>query len=151
MTAEDDLRHMKRVLAMARAQHGRTGSRPAVACTIISKIGHRLADGATSDEGVFHAEEIALSALAGRAPGATVYVSLEPCRERTHGGASCSEQLIKAGVVRVVCATRDPHPKGEGGISALEAAGVTVEVGVMQDDADALYADFFERVAREKA
>lgn len=139
---------MKRAIALARAQAGRTGENPAVGCCIISKLGHRLSEGATTDGGGVHAEEIALRALGGRAPGATAYVTLEPCRERSAGGVSCSRRLIDAEVARVVCAIEDRHPNGAGGLDALRAAGITVETGLMQDQAEALYADFFSGVAR---
>ena len=146
MTENVDLRHMKRVIALARAQSGRTGTRPAVGCAIVSKQGRRLAEGATSDEGAQHAEELALEALGGHAPDATVYVTLEPCRERSSGAPSCSERLIDAKVKRVVIAVRDPHPKGSGGIEILRAAGIEVEVGLLSEQAEALYADFFQSI-----
>ncbi|MEO0713319.1 MAG: bifunctional diaminohydroxyphosphoribosylaminopyrimidine deaminase/5-amino-6-(5-phosphoribosylamino)uracil reductase RibD [Pseudomonadota bacterium] len=142
--SEDDRRHMRRALAMAKAQRGRTGDNPAVGCTIISSLGHRLADGATADGGRPHAEELALESLGGRAPGATVYVTLEPCRERSTGTASCSARLVQSGAKRVVCAISDPHPLGSGGLEALRAAGIQVDIGLMEEDAAALYADFFK-------
>lgn len=143
----DDTRHMRRALALARAQSGRTGTNPSVGCAIISKLGHRLSEGATIDGGTVHAEEIALKALGGRAPGATVYVTLEPCRERSAGGASCSQRLIDAGVTRIVCAVEDAHPNGSGGLAALRAAGISVETGLMREEAAALYEDFFSTLA----
>ncbi len=147
MMLTDDARHMRRALALARAQLGRTGSNPAVGCAIISKLGHRLSEGATIDGGTVHAEEIALKALGGRAPGATVYVTLEPCRERSAGGTSCAQRLIDAGVARIVCALEDEHPNGAGGLATLKAAGITVETGLMREEASALYQDFFATIA----
>lgn len=143
----DDARHMRRALALARAQTGRTGKNPAVGCAIISKLGHRLSEGATIDGGSVHAEEIALKALGGRAPGATIFVTLEPCRERSAGGASCSQLLIDAGIARVVCAIEDAHPNGAGGLQTLRQAGIRVETGLLSDEAATLYEDFFSAVA----
>lgn len=145
MTAKDDLKYMRRALALAAAQGGRTGGNPSVGCVLISKLGHRLSEGATADGGRPHAEELALRSLGGRAPGATAYVTLEPCRERSTGTVSCSQMLIDADVARVVCAIADEHPNGAGGLDRLRAAGIDVEVGLMADDAQALYADFFAR------
>lgn len=111
---------------LARAQTGRTGTNPAVGCVIV--LGDTvLAAAATADGGRPHAEETALAALAGRADGATAYVTLEPCRERSDGSPGCSQRLVDAGVIRVVFAMTDPHPKGAGGLERLRAHGVTCD------------------------
>src|SRR5437879_6644988 len=59
-----------------------------------------------------HAEIVALKAAGDRARGATLYVSLEPCNHTGRTGP-CTEAIIKAGIVRVVMATRDANPKGD--------------------------------------
>ena len=75
--------------------------------------------------------------IAGEAArGATAYVTLEPCGQRSSGAPSCAERLIAAGVVRVVAAGRDPHPFASGrGPERLRAAGITVEVGLLAEQA----------------
>lgn len=138
------MRHMARAIALAEAQTGRTGKNPAVGCVLISSEGALLSEAATGDGGTAHAEQLALKALApGQAQGATAYVTLEPCRERSAGGLSCSERLLEAGIARVVCAVADVHPNGAGGFARLTKAGVMVDIGLMADRASALYADFF--------
>lgn len=147
MFSEIDHVMMATALAVARDQIGRTGANPAVGCVITKPDGVIIAKAATQDGGRPHAEETALAGLEeGAAKGATAYVTLEPCRERSNGSASCSARLIEAGVTRVIYAISDPHPKGEGGADRLREAGVLVEEGLMGDEAAVLYRDFFERV-----
>jgi len=135
---------MLRAFSLAEAQSGRTGKNPAVGCVIVSVDGVTLSEAATGDGGTDHAEALALRALAeGAAKGATAYVTLEPCRERSAGGVACSQLLLDAGITRVVCAIADAHPNGAGGFDRLRDAGVAVAVGLMADQASALYAGFF--------
>jgi diaminohydroxyphosphoribosylaminopyrimidine deaminase/5-amino-6-(5-phosphoribosylamino)uracil reductase len=105
-----------------------------------------LGEGATGEGGRPHAEELALEQAGERARGATAYVTLEPCAKRSTGAMSCADRLIEAGVARVVIAARDPHPYAAGvGIERLQAAGVAVEVGVLEADAREQNADFFAK------
>ncbi len=135
---------MRRAIALARVQHGRTGENPAVGCVIMGADGRKISEGATGDGGRPHAEQLALSNLAGKLPvGSTAYVTLEPCRERSTGETACSGRLIAAGVARVVISVMDRHPKGAGGKAAMEAAGIKVELGLLQEEAAQLYEDFF--------
>lgn len=136
--------HMRRAIQLARAQHGRTGKNPPVGCVLVGPDGRRISEGATADGGHPHAEEMALGPLEGAmAKGAVAYVTLEPCRERTNGSPACSAKLIKAGVAKVVIAVMDRHPQGAGGKAAIEAAGIEVEAGLLEDEAAGLYEDFF--------
>ena len=147
MTSDDET-HMRRAIALARAQHGRTGENPAVGCVIVGPDGRRISEGATADGGRPHAEELALGPLENTgAKGAVAYVTLEPCRERSNGSPSCSRRLIEAGVSKVVIAVMDHHPKGSGGMKALQEAGVAVDAGFCESDAAALYEDFFASLA----
>ena len=136
--------HMRRALDLAKLQVGRTTPNPSVGCVILDRDGMKLSEAATGDGGRPHAEQLALADLPVGAPaGGTAYVTLEPCRERSTGEASCSRRLIDAGLARVVIATRDPHPLGSGGISRLREAGIQVDLGILKDEADEIYADFF--------
>ena len=142
----EDETHMRAALDLAAVLKGRTGVNPTVGCVIV-KDGVVAGQGATGEGGRPHAEEIACDAAGGKARGATAYVTLEHCAQRSTGAASCSERLVAAGVTRVVIATADPHPMANGvGVGRLKAAGIDVNIGILSDDARAMNADFFDRL-----
>lgn len=135
---------MRRALEIARLQAGRTTPNPSVGCVILDRDGVKVSEAATGDGGRPHAEQLALIDLpVGAAAGGTAYVTLEPCRERSTGEASCSQRLLEAGIAKVVIASLDPHPLGSGGIERLREAGIQVDLGVLKAEADEFYADFF--------
>jgi pyrimidine deaminase RibD-like protein len=137
-----DLDHMRRAIALARAQVGRTGDNPAVGCVIVAD-GAVVGEGATQDGGRPHAEEMALAQAGDLAHGAVAYVTLEPCGQRSTGAASCSELLAVAGAARVVVACEDPSAFAAGqGAERLRAKGVVVELGLLAGEAAALYAGY---------
>lgn len=139
--------HMRRAMALAIMQAGRTAPNPSVGCVILDRDGVKISEAATGDGGRPHAEELALARLpVGAAAGGTAYVTLEPCRERSGGTASCSQRLIDAGVAKIIIATRDPHPLGSGGLARLREAGLQVELGPLRAEADEFYEDFFNSV-----
>lgn len=144
--------HMRRALEIAALQADRTAPNPSVGCVILDRDGSRLSEAATGDGGRPHAEQLALARLPiGAAAGGTAYVTLEPCRQRSTGDASCSQRLIEAGLARIIIASRDPHPLGKGGIDRLREAGLQVEIGTLQAEADEFYAEFFESVAQSES
>jgi diaminohydroxyphosphoribosylaminopyrimidine deaminase/5-amino-6-(5-phosphoribosylamino)uracil reductase len=114
-----------------------------------------VAEGAVVGEGHHarygdaHAEVVALRQAGDRARGATLYVSLEPC---AHFGKTppCTGAIISAGVARVVVAVRDPSPIARGGVEALRAAGVLVDVGSARTAALELNAPFFNAHASDR-
>lgn len=134
---------MQRALDVAARNVGATGDNPSVGCVIV-KDGVVIAEGVTDAGGRPHAEERAVQGVDAR--GATAYVTLEPCAKRTSGAMSCSDHLISAGVARVVIAARDPHPFADGaGIARMRAAGVAVEIGLLEAEARAQNAAFFAK------
>ncbi|MEM1391498.1 MAG: deaminase [Pseudomonadota bacterium] len=142
-----DEAHMRRALELAQFQSGRTGVNPAVGCLIVTPDGHVISEAATGDGGRPHAEQMALESLSlEQTQGATAYVTLEPCHQRSTGEASCSTRLIDAKVARVVVAARDPHPQGRLGLNRMQDAGIDVKFGVLQGEAEALYQEFFASI-----
>jgi pyrimidine deaminase RibD-like protein len=141
VTDPADSEHMRRAIALATARLGLTGENPSVGCLIV-KDGVVVAEAATAEGGRPHAEEQALAAAGARARGATAFVTLEPCGERSNGTASCAERLATAGVARVVFACDNPHALSAGrGPARLRDAGLTPERGLLRDEAAFLYAD----------
>lgn len=146
----DDLRWMRRALALARKGAGRTSPNPAVGAVFV-RAGTLLGEGWHRQAGRPHAEIEALrdAARRGHTPrGATLYVTLEPCS--THGRTPpCTAALLAAGVRRVVVAATDPNPAHAGrGLDLLRAAGLEVKAGLLADEAARLNEAFNHWIVR---
>jgi diaminohydroxyphosphoribosylaminopyrimidine deaminase/5-amino-6-(5-phosphoribosylamino)uracil reductase len=127
---------MRRAIALASAELGRTGNNPVVGAVVLDAGGRVVGEGAhTGGPGHPHAEVVALAAAGARASGGTVVSSLEPCNHQGRTGP-CSQAIIDAGVTRVVFAVEDPNPPAAGGAAALRAAGIDVEAGLLADAAE---------------
>jgi len=145
MSAEEDFFHMRAAMAVAARGLGRTWPNPAVGCVLVNQ-GRVIARGWTQPGGRPHAETMALTRAGPAARGATAYVTLEPC---SHYGrtAPCCDALIEAGITRVVAAMRDPDARVNGnGFNRLRQAGITVQEGVLRQEAEAFQAGFIRRV-----
>ena len=116
---------LARAVELARAARDRAYPKPTVGAVVVAD-GEVVGEGATEAEGR-HAEVVALAAAGGRARGATLYVSLEPC---DHHGTTppCTEAILAAGIARVVYGAADPNPKAAGGAARLLGEGVDVEL-----------------------
>ncbi|MCL4220592.1 MAG: bifunctional diaminohydroxyphosphoribosylaminopyrimidine deaminase/5-amino-6-(5-phosphoribosylamino)uracil reductase RibD [Phycisphaerales bacterium] len=98
--------------------------------------------------GDLHAERDALKNCRERgldARGATIYVTLEPCR---HFGKQppCTDALIEAGIAQVVYAVDDPHETSGGGSGVLRAAGISVRKCEASTAAIRLSEPFIKRI-----
>ncbi len=141
----DDHLFMSQALRLAEQGLYTTMPNPRVGCVIVNQ-GQVVGEGAHLKAGTPHAEVHALTQAGGLAKGATAYVTLEPC---SHHGRTppCAAALIKAGVKTVVIAMQDPNPLVSGqGISMLQAAGVQVLTGLMQQQAIAINIGFIKRM-----
>ena len=126
----DDARWMGAAIALATRGRGRTWPNPNVGCIIV-KNGRVVGRGLTAAGGRPHAEAIALAQAGADARGAMLYATLEPCAHVSERGATCSELIIAAGILRVVVAVRDPDPRTDGtGTARLRNAGIEVIEGV---------------------
>jgi len=129
-----DRRMMARALELAARARGRTSPNPLVGA-VITRGTRVLAEGYHKRAGSDHGEAAALRKLGWRAPGATLYVNLEP---HDHHGRTppCTDRVIAAGITRVVVAMRDPNDMVDGrGLRKLRGAGIRVELGLMKDEA----------------
>jgi diaminohydroxyphosphoribosylaminopyrimidine deaminase/5-amino-6-(5-phosphoribosylamino)uracil reductase len=145
----DDIGHMRHALRLGRRTMGATGKNPAVGCVLV-KDGRVLAAGWTAEGGMPHAEVRALEAAGAAALGATAYVTLEPCCHHGRTGP-CADALIRAGIARVVTAIEDPDPRVQGrGHARLKEAGVSVETGLLAQEARRDLAGFVSRMTRSR-
>jgi diaminohydroxyphosphoribosylaminopyrimidine deaminase/5-amino-6-(5-phosphoribosylamino)uracil reductase len=132
---ELDRTHMARCLELAGRHRGRTAPNPIVGCVVVGRDGRVLAEGAHRGPGKDHGEIAALRKIGRRAPGATLYVNLEPCNH--HGRTPpCAPVVRDAGVARVVIGAEDPVPGHGGGIELLRRAGIAVNVGVLREECE---------------
>lgn len=147
MTETADRAFMGRAIDLALGRMGETWPNPSVGCVIV-RNGDVLSEAATAPGGRPHAEEQAVPAAGEAARGATAYVTMEPCGARSSGRTSCSQFLVEAGIARVVVAAVDPSPFASGrGVERLRQAGLTVETGLMAQEAAVLYEGYLHRVA----
>jgi len=138
---ETDSIHMRRALSLALRGWGHTAPNPMVGAVVVAD-GDVVGEGYHPRYGDAHAEVMALNAARGRARGATIYVSLEPCAH--HGKTPpCVDAIIDAGIARVVAAVRDPSVVAGGGADRLLQAGIRVDIGVERDAACEINAPFF--------
>lgn len=140
-SAEDDAKHMRAALALARKGWGGTAPNPMVGALVV-RGGTVVGRGYHARYGGSHAERVALGEAGDRARGGTLYVTLEPC---AHSGRQppCADAVLSSGIARAVVATRDPNPVAAGGIPRLRAGGIDVTVGVEEEAARELNAPFF--------
>jgi diaminohydroxyphosphoribosylaminopyrimidine deaminase/5-amino-6-(5-phosphoribosylamino)uracil reductase len=147
-----DVQGMRLALELAAKGMYTTTPNPRVGCVIV-KDNQIIGRGYTQPVGHAHAEVQALNDVADRgfdAEGATAYVTLEPC---SHYGRTppCADALIRAKVARVVAAMRDPNPLVAGqGLAKLQAAGIQVTSGVLEDEAHEMNIGFFKRMRQGK-
>jgi len=144
-----DHAHMARALRLAERGLFTTRPNPQVGC-VIARDAVVLGEGWHQRAGEPHAEVFALRAAGDAARAATAYVTLEPCAH--HGRTPpCVDALIAAGLARVVVAQCDPYAEVNGrGIERLRAAGITVDVGLLQEAARTQIRGFLSRIERRR-
>ncbi len=115
-------------LALELAERGRGTTRPnPVVGAVVVRDGEVVGKGWHERKGGPHAEVVALADAGEAARGATLYVTLEPCR--SFGSTPpCTAAVLEAGVSKVVAGALDPNPEAGGGLEELQEAGVEVEL-----------------------
>ncbi|MEB2311078.1 MAG: bifunctional diaminohydroxyphosphoribosylaminopyrimidine deaminase/5-amino-6-(5-phosphoribosylamino)uracil reductase RibD [Sorangiineae bacterium] len=146
MISDRDTEHMTRAIELG--AKGDPSPNPHVGAVVASRE-RVLGEGFHAEAGLEHAEIVALAAAGEQARGATLYVTLEPCNH--HGRtAPCVDAIIAAGIGRVLIGCRDPNPHVTGGgIGRLLAAGIEVEVGVLEQEAGELIKAWSKYVTEE--
>jgi len=132
MTTNDE-RMMRLAVDTACTARLRSRPNPWVGAVVVAQNGE-VFTGATLEPGNAHAEIVALNAAAHHAQGSTLFSTLEPCNHTGRTGP-CTQAIIDAGVSRVVVGTLDPDSKVSGsGVQQLRNAGLTVDVGVLEQE-----------------
>jgi diaminohydroxyphosphoribosylaminopyrimidine deaminase/5-amino-6-(5-phosphoribosylamino)uracil reductase len=134
---------MRRAIELARQGLGRTAPNPCVGAVLVRNK-TIVAEGWHRASGQAHAEIEALADA--RRKGihlqeCSLYVTLEPCN---HEGKTppCSRAIVDAGIPEVIIGCADPNPVAAGGIEFLRCHGVTVTVGILEQECRDLVADF---------
>ena len=145
-----DEKYMRRALELAVKGSGNVEPNPKVGCVIV-KDGEVIGEGFHEKFGEGHAEVNAIANCKewdSDTQGATMYVTLEPCSHHGKTGP-CADAVIAAGIKKVVAAMGDPaeHVSGKG-FEKLKAAGIEVEVGMCQTQAELLNPGFI-KLAKE--
>jgi diaminohydroxyphosphoribosylaminopyrimidine deaminase/5-amino-6-(5-phosphoribosylamino)uracil reductase len=132
MSEADDERFMRRAIALALRGWGNTHPNPMVG-SLLAEEGEVTSEAFHEKDGGPHAERVVLASLMRNPrPGATLYVTLEPCSTEGRTGA-CTDAIIAAGIKRVVVGATDPNPAHAGrGFGILREAGVEVVTGVLE-------------------
>ena len=125
--------------------------------SVIVHEGSIIGEGYHEQYGQAHAEVNAVNQVLERFGNAaellknsTIYVSLEPC---AHYGKTppCADLIIKHQIPKVIVGCRDPFEQVNGkGIEKLEAAGIEVISGVLEEDCKWLNRRFFTRVQKQR-
>lgn len=148
--------YMRRCLDLAALGRGAVSPNPMVGAVIIyeDKI---IGEGYHQKYGGPHAEVNAVNDVLQRFEHAeellreaTIYVSLEPC---AHYGKTppCADLIIKHRIPKVVVGCRDPFDQVDGkGIEKLQAAGIELTVGVLEQECRDINRRFFTRVQKHR-
>jgi len=148
--------YIRRCLELAELGLGNVSPNPMVGAVIVheNKI---IGEGYHQKYGEAHAEVNAVNDVIDKFNDydillrqSTIYVSLEPC---AHYGKTppCADLIIKHQIPKVVVGCRDPFDQVNGkGIEKLEAAGIKVIVGVLEDECKWLNRRFFTRVQKHR-
>lgn len=130
-------KYMCRCLELAASGAGNTAPNPMVGAVLVYND-LILGEGYHQQYGEAHAEVNCINSVAEEnrqfIPQSTLYVSLEPCAH--HGKTPpCADLIIRHKIPKVIIGCRDPFTKVDGkGIERLKAAGIEVEVGILEKE-----------------
>lgn len=138
--------YMRRCLELAKHGAGYVAPNPMVGALLVHED-RIIGEGWHREYGKAHAEVNCLASVKEEdrylVSQSAMYVSLEPC---AHTGKTppCADLLIRNKIPQVVIGCRDPFPEVNGkGIEKLQAAGIKVTVGVLEEACKQLNKRFF--------
>ncbi|HXB08983.1 MAG TPA: bifunctional diaminohydroxyphosphoribosylaminopyrimidine deaminase/5-amino-6-(5-phosphoribosylamino)uracil reductase RibD [Puia sp.] len=137
---------MHRCLELARLGAGHVAPNPMVGAVLVYED-RIIGEGYHELYGKAHAEVNCINSVADAdreyIDRSTIYVSLEPCAH--HGKTPpCADLLIANRIPRVIVGCRDPFPQVNGkGIEKLKAAGIEVQLGILEKECEQLNRRFF--------
>lgn len=149
LTTPQDIKFMKKALAIAGAVIGTVSPDPAVGAVLV-KNGKIISTGFHDQHKTPHAEAFAIKKAGKKAKGADLYINLEPC---CHYGNNppCTDTIIKAGIKRVYVSMKDPNPLVNGkGFRKLEKAGIEVIKGLLETEAEKLNEFFIKHITTRR-
>lgn len=150
MQEQVDQHWMQHALQLARLGLGTTSPNPPVGAVIVFN-GQILGEGFHEVAGEAHAERRAIADAYARGndhllPGATIYVTLEPCSSTGRTGA-CTDAIIQERFIRVVYGSTDPDMRHQGRADALlRAEGIEVCPGIHKNACDRFLRSWFHAV-----
>jgi diaminohydroxyphosphoribosylaminopyrimidine deaminase / 5-amino-6-(5-phosphoribosylamino)uracil reductase len=137
---------MQRCLQLAQLGAGHVAPNPMVGAVLVYE-GTIIGEGYHQQWGGPHAEVNCINSVPEHwqhlIPQSTIYVSLEPC---AHFGKTppCADLIIRCKIPKVVVGIRDPFEAVNGkGIEKLQAAGVEVIPGVLEQECREINRRFF--------
>lgn len=143
--------YMQRALQLASLGMGKVAPNPMVGCVIVYDD-TIIGEGWHKEYGKAHAEVNAIDSVSNQdlLPKSTLYVTLEPC---SHFGKTppCADLLISKKVSKVIIACTDSNPLVAGkGIKKLQEAGIQVEIGLLEKEAQKLNKRFFTFMEKKR-
>lgn len=138
--------YLHRCLELASQAAGHTAPNPMVGAVLVHQ-GRIIGEGFHRQYGGPHAEPNCIDSVAEAdrhlIPQSTLYVSLEPCAH--HGKTPpCADLIVRHRIPGVVIGCRDPFVEVDGkGIEKLQAAGINVTLGVLEQASTDLNKRFF--------
>lgn len=146
--SNDDRRWMQHALSLA-GEAERRGEVPVGAVVVVAAeaVGEGWNQPIAAQDPTAHAEVMAIRQAARRLgnyrlPGATLYVTLEPC-------PMCAGAILHARIARVIIAARDPRSGAAGSVVDLLRSAqfnhrCEVVTGLLERDSGALLKRFFQ-------
>lgn len=144
---------MERCIGLARLGAGSVAPNPMVGAVLVYN-NRIIGEGWHQQFGQAHAEVNCIASVKKEDKSfisqSVLYVSLEPC---SHFGKTppCTDLIIRSQIPHVVIGCRDPFKEVDGrGIERLRAAGIKVEVGILEEECKELNKRFFTFHTRQR-